>query len=90
MGAGERKNRSYALDRYPDLKEQKLKEQQALNKMLGVNLSTVPTSDLVRELCSREGVAEITLNRNDSCSSRCYGPGKILWVPDIIVVRGDE
>ncbi len=54
-------------------------------------LAEFTTPDLVRELCSREGVAEITLNRNDSCSSRrCYGPGKILWVPDIIVVRGDE
>ena len=56
-----------------------------------VCLPVIPTAPLVNELCSRDGVADITLNRNDSCSSRrCYGPGKILWVPDIIVVRGDE
>jgi len=59
-------------------------------KEFSTQLKEFSTPDLVRELCSREGVAEITFNRNDSCSSRCYGPGKILWVPDIIVVRGDE
>ena len=42
---------------------------------LGLNpLNLYSTTDLVAELCRREGVAEITFNRNDSCSSRCYGP----------------
>ena len=52
-------------------------------------LANIPTSALVAELEQREGVSEITLNRNDSCSSRCCGPGKILWVPDNEVVRGE-
>lgn len=53
-------------------------------------LSSYSTAALVAELCRREGVADITLNRKDSCSSRCYGPGKILWVPDTDVVRGSR
>lgn len=84
MGAGERKNRSCAIDRYPDLKEQKLKEQQALNEMLGVNLSTVPTTDLVKELCNRYEVKlyDFTDDHVDH-SFHFNGPAKV------IVVRGD-
>ena len=71
----------------PDEKRERIR--QGLHEIRLLKLKEFSTPDLVQELCSREGVDEITLNRNDSCSSRCYGPGKILWVPDIIVVRGD-
>ena len=73
----------------PDEKRERIR--QGLHEIRLLKLKEFSTPDLVRELCSRDGVADITLNRNDSCSSRrCYGPGKILWVPDISVAKGDE
>ena len=103
MGAGERKNKSYAIDRYPDLKEQKLKELQALNEMLGVNLSTTPTPDLVRELCSRDELITATSVYSDeefvwskwgnlkNGNWDLFDSGRIRNTnARIIVVRGDE
>ena len=58
------------------------------------DLSTIPTPDLVRELCSREGVESHGISESYQVSIaheiECLDPVDVFGPAKIIVVRGDE